>query len=146
MTLEPHPNVPQSVPQDRIPPKPVQQSQTPPKPAPSGPVPTSASVKKPMSLQEKQLNELQKRQAQFKSAALAAKKAGQIEQAKEYLRQAKGFDSLIEATKSGLPVDFKTLPVAPQATRGKFLDVLFNKQCSQYGDRCLKAMNFARET
>ena len=98
----------------QVPKPPVQAPAT----APKAPV-TNPSVKKPMSLQDKQLAVLEKRQAQFKSAALAAKKAGQIEQAKEYLRQAKGFDSLIEATKSGLPVDFKTLPVAPQATRGK---------------------------
>jgi coiled-coil and C2 domain-containing protein 1 len=99
------------------------------------------SVKKMKSLQDKQLAELQKRQfheffqdcllkklfktilcrqAQFKSAALSAKKAGQIEQAKEYLKQSKGFDNLIEAAKSGLPVDFKTLPIAPQATRGTY--------------------------
>lgn len=75
-------------------------------------------VRKPQTLQEKQLLELEKRQNQFKSAALVAKKAGQIEEAKEYLRKAKGFDSLIEAAKSGLPVDFKSLPVAPQAIRG----------------------------
>ena len=66
-----------------------------------------------MSLQEKQLALLVKRQAEFKAAALKAKKSGQIEQAKEYLRQAKGFDSLIEASKGGLPVNFKTLPVLP---------------------------------
>ena len=65
------------------------------------------------------MQELQKRQNQFKAAALTAKKAGQIEQAKEYLRKAKGFDSLIDAAKSGLPVDFKTLPVPPQAVKGK---------------------------
>ena len=71
-----------------------------------------------MSLQEKQLALLVKRQAEFKTAALKAKKSGQIEQAKEYLRQAKGFDSLIEASKGGLPVNFKTLPVLP--TKGIF--------------------------
>ena len=71
-----------------------------------------------MSLQEKELALLVKRQAEFKAAALKAKKSGQIEQAKEYLRQAKGFDSLIEASKGGLPVNFKTLPVLP--TKGIF--------------------------
>ena len=78
-----------------------------------------AAAKKHLSLQDKQLLELQKRQNQFKSAALTAKKSGQMEQAKEYLRQAKGFDNLIDAAKSGLPVDFKTLPVAPQAVKGE---------------------------
>ncbi len=95
-------------------------SKAPPPPAGPGSRPPNAPAakKKPMSLQEKQVIELEKRQNQFKSAALTAKKAGQIEQAKEYLRKAKGFDSLIEAAKSGLPVDFKSLPVAPQAVRG----------------------------
>jgi len=79
-------------------------------------------VRKPQTLQEKQLLELEKRQNQFKSAALVAKKAGEIEEAKEYLRKAKGFDSLIEAAKSGLPVDFKSLPVAPQAIRDVAMD------------------------
>lgn len=80
--------------------------------------PKVAPAKKPLTLQEKQILDLEKRQNQFKSAALSAKKAGQIEQAKEYLRKAKGFDSLIDAARSGLPVDFKSLPVAPQAQRG----------------------------
>ena len=95
-----------------------------PAPQPAAPVGSkatapTATAKKPLTLQEKQLQELQKRQNQFKAAALTAKKAGQIEQAKEYLRKAKGFDSLIDAAKSGLPVDFKTLPVPPQAVKGK---------------------------
>lgn len=51
--------------------------------------------------------------------ALEAKRAGQIEQAKEYLRQAKGFDKLIEATKCGLPVDINTIPIPPQDTKGQ---------------------------
>ena len=88
---------------------------TPPSTVPTAsPVVAKAKAKKPMSLQEKQLVELQKRQMQFKKAALGAKKAGQTGEAKEYLRQAKGFDKLIEAAQSGLPVDFKTLPVPPQ--------------------------------
>jgi coiled-coil and C2 domain-containing protein 1 len=75
----------------------------------------SVAKQKSMTLQEKQLLLLQKRQSMFKSAALEAKRAGQIEQAKEYLRSAKGFDKLIEAAKGGLPVDITTLPVPPQA-------------------------------
>ena len=70
-------------------------------------------------LQEKQQLLLEKRQAQFKEAALEAKRSGQIEQAKEYIRQAKGFDKLIEASKCGLPVDISSLPVAPQDTKGQ---------------------------
>lgn len=68
----------------------------------------------PQSRVEKQLAFLVKRQGQFKQAALEAKKRGEIEQAKEYLRMSKGFDQLIEATKGGLPVDMNTVPVPPQ--------------------------------
>ena len=74
---------------------------------------------KSLTIQEKQLALLEKKQAMFKSAALEAKKAGQIEQAKEYLRAAKGFDKLIDASKGGLPVDITTLPVPPQAITSK---------------------------
>lgn len=51
------------------------------------------------SVAAKQLNYLLKRQEMFKQAALDSKKKGDIQQAKEYLRLAKGFDPLIEATK-----------------------------------------------
>ncbi len=107
-------------------PQPASQPQQPQQPqaaAPAPPVPAKAPAKRMMSLQDKQYAELQKRQAQFKKAALEAKKAGQIVEAKEYLRQAKGFDKLIEAAQSGLPVDFKTLPVPPQQTKGKLFNL-----------------------
>ncbi|XP_045616529.2 coiled-coil and C2 domain-containing protein 1-like [Procambarus clarkii] len=68
----------------------------------------------PQSRVEKQLAFLTKRQTQFKQAALEAKKRGEMEQAKEYLRMSKGFDQLIEATRGGLPVDMNTVPVPPQ--------------------------------
>lgn len=63
----------------------------------------------PQSRVEKQLAFLTKRQGQFRQAALEAKKRGEIEQAKEYLRMSKGFDQLIEVTRSGLPVDMNTV-------------------------------------
>ncbi len=74
---------------------------------------------KPKTFQEKQIALLQAQQAQFKAAALEAKKAGQIDQAKDYLRHYKGFDKVIEAAKGGLPVDLKTLPVPPQRRSGR---------------------------
>jgi len=79
----------------------------------------SMSKQRSLTIQEKQLTLLEKRQAMFKSAALEAKRAGQIEQAKEYLRSSKGFDKLIEASKGGLPVDISTLPVPPQSITSK---------------------------
>ena len=67
-----------------------------------------------MSIQEKQLASLLKRQKLFKEAALAAKQQGQTDTAKEYLKQALSFNKLIEVSKGGLPVDMGTLPVPPQ--------------------------------
>ena len=53
-----------------------------------------------MSVQDKQLAALEKRQKLFKEAALAAKQQGQTDTAKEYLRQALGLNKLIEVIKS----------------------------------------------
>ena len=69
-------------------------------------------------MRDKQLALLLKQQQQFKAAALEAKKAGQLDQAKEYLRHYKGYDKVIEAAKGGLPVDIKTLPVPRQRQSG----------------------------
>lgn len=69
----------------------------------------------PNTRAEKQMMLLQARQKQFKEAALMAKRKGEINQAKEFLRTAKGFDKLIDASSMGLPVDFATLPVPPDA-------------------------------
>ncbi|GIX70821.1 coiled-coil and C2 domain-containing protein 1-like [Caerostris extrusa] len=61
---------------------------------------------------EKQLEFLLKRQKLFRQAALTAKQNGDIQQATEYLRMR--FDSMIEATKCGLPIDASTIPTPPQ--------------------------------
>ena len=92
-----------------------------------------------MSVQEKQLQSLLKRQQMFKAAALQAKQqgemitniqryliynilttSGQTDTAKEYLRQALSFNKLIEVSKAGLPVDMGTLPVPPQMQVQKY--------------------------
>lgn len=102
------------------------------RPAPQPPTDTSNSqVTEPKKLEEqpavskkpsgamtradKQMLLLQKRQAELKRAALTAKKDGDIELAKEYLRQAKGIDPLINASRSGLPVDMTSIPISPNA-------------------------------
>lgn len=56
---------------------------------------------------------LEQRQAEFKQAALHAKSSGDLELAKKYLRMAKGFDQMIEASKSGLPVNLAQVPPPP---------------------------------
>ncbi|XP_065355321.1 coiled-coil and C2 domain-containing protein 1-like isoform X2 [Calliphora vicina] len=65
------------------------------------------------NLAEHQMKILLDRQKEFKLAAIEAKKAGEIDQAKEYLKIYKGFDALLNAASSGLPVDLNTLPVPP---------------------------------
>lgn len=65
------------------------------------------------NLAEQQMKILLDRQAEFKVAAIEAKKAGEIDQAKEYLKIYKGFDSLLNAASSGLPVDLTSLPLPP---------------------------------
>jgi len=67
--------------------------------------------KNPQSRQEKQLAFPVARQKEFKEAALQAKRKGEINHAKEYLRLAKGFEPLIEASNSGLPVDMDTVSI-----------------------------------
>ncbi|XP_028174470.1 coiled-coil and C2 domain-containing protein 1-like [Ostrinia furnacalis] len=86
-----------------------------PAPTPPSPAPSRGSQATPPSRHDKQLALLLHRQKQFREAAIKAKKAGDIEQAKEYLRAAKGFDSVIEAAKGGLVVDLKSLPLPPRA-------------------------------
>lgn len=66
------------------------------------------------SRQEQQLNFLLERQRQFKLAALSAKKRGDLAAAKNYLRQAMGFDQMIEASQNGLPIDISNVPTPPQ--------------------------------
>ena len=84
-----------------------------PRPAPSVASPPSAKdvPKKTASAtrQDKELAMLLERQSMFKQAALDAKKAGELPQAKEYLRMAKGFDPLISSNKCGIPVDMSTV-------------------------------------
>lgn len=97
-------------------PKPV------PKPAPkpaSATSPPSAQPKKPMrrtvsTTMDKQMQFLKERQRLFRDAAIEAKRRGDVEQAKEYLRMMKGLDPMIQATECGLPIDATSIPVPPQ--------------------------------
>ncbi|XP_018899694.2 coiled-coil and C2 domain-containing protein 1-like isoform X2 [Bemisia tabaci] len=82
---------------------------------PSEPMPKVNVRKAPGSRQEKQLAILLERQAQFKQAAIEAKKNGDLEVAKEHLRNIKGLQPLIEASNCGLPIDMSTVPLPPNA-------------------------------
>lgn len=48
-------------------------------------------------------------------AALRAKKQGDIEEAKDYLRMAKGLDQMIESAQNGMKVDITGVPPSPMA-------------------------------
>jgi len=97
-------------------PTPTPSSVTDPLPAAVSPPKAAPAVKKTAlaTRQDKQLAALLERQSLFKQAALEAKKGGELSQAKEYLRMAKGLDPLIDANKAGIPVDMDTLPIPPQ--------------------------------
>ncbi|GLG98933.1 Uncharacterized protein GBIM_05497 [Gryllus bimaculatus] len=88
--------------------------QTPQDAEPSGTAAKLNVRKSPQSRQEKQLALLLSRQKKFREAAIEAKRKGEINQAKEYLRIAKGFDPLIEASQNGLLIDLASLPIPPE--------------------------------
>ncbi|KAM9349300.1 coiled-coil and C2 domain-containing protein 1B [Symphorus nematophorus] len=60
-----------------------------------------------------QLEFLEGRKKQYMKAALQAKQKNDMEQAKIFLRTAKGFDPMIEAARSGKSVDISTVPSPP---------------------------------
>lgn len=56
-----------------------------------------------------QLEFLEGRKKQYMKAAIQAKQKNDMEQAKVFLRTAKGFDPMIEAARSGKTVDISTV-------------------------------------
>uniref|UniRef100_UPI0037E8A401 coiled-coil and C2 domain-containing protein 1B n=1 Tax=Semicossyphus pulcher TaxID=241346 RepID=UPI0037E8A401 len=60
-----------------------------------------------------QLEFLEGRKKQYMKAALQAKQKNDMEQAKVFLRAAKGFDPMIEAARSGKAVDISAVPSPP---------------------------------
>ncbi|XP_039764575.1 coiled-coil and C2 domain-containing protein 1-like isoform X2 [Pararge aegeria] len=104
----------------------------------SSPSPKAATPQP--SRYDKQLTLLLHRQKQFKEAAIAAKKNGDIDQAKEYLRAAKGFESMIEAAEGGLTVDLKSLPLPPTAKKQieDTFDVISTDDCAPPDDTAIK--------
>ncbi|XP_010224341.1 PREDICTED: coiled-coil and C2 domain-containing protein 1A [Tinamus guttatus] len=62
---------------------------------------------------QQQLAFLEGRRKQLLQAALRAKQKNDMEGAKLFLRQAKGLEPMMEASRSGLPVDISKVPEAP---------------------------------
>ncbi|NXD10439.1 C2D1B protein, partial [Nothocercus nigrocapillus] len=67
------------------------------------------------------LDFLENRKKQYMKAAVKAKQANNLEQAKIYLRIAKSFDPKIEQAKCGKPVDISKLPSPPTDDEGDFI-------------------------
>ncbi|XP_058461849.1 coiled-coil and C2 domain-containing protein 1-like isoform X2 [Malaya genurostris] len=90
-----------------------------PRPAPKSnpvPAPIAGPSKEPgraLTQNEKQIAVLSLRLAEYRQAALEAKKAGELEEAKEYIRTYKGLEKLIETARGGIPIDMATIPIAP---------------------------------
>ncbi|NXM32385.1 C2D1B protein, partial [Oxyruncus cristatus] len=70
-----------------------------------------------------QLEFLENRKKQYLKAAIKAKRENNLEQAKTYLRTAKGLDLKIEQAKRGKPVDISKLPSPPTDDEGDFIFV-----------------------
>ena len=58
-------------------------------------------------------------QAALKQAALEHKRTGEVEEAIQFMKLAKGFDPIIEAVKCGLPIDESTIPQIPDEVMHK---------------------------
>ncbi|MED6244286.1 hypothetical protein ATANTOWER_002673 [Ataeniobius toweri] len=84
--------------------------------------PGSTSPKESPSPTAVQLLELlESRKKQYMKAALQAKQKNDMEQAKVFLRTAKGLDPMIEAARSGKTVDISTLPSPPGDEEDDFI-------------------------
>ncbi|XP_054549282.1 coiled-coil and C2 domain-containing protein 1A isoform X4 [Talpa occidentalis] len=94
---------------------PVTQSKAPPSRTPqSGSAPTAKAAPKGTSTRaQQQLAFLESRKKQLLQAALRAKQKNDVEGAKMHLRQAKGLEPMLEASRNGLPVDITKVPPAP---------------------------------
>uniref|UniRef100_A0A2M4AEX3 Coiled-coil and C2 domain-containing protein 1-like n=1 Tax=Anopheles triannulatus TaxID=58253 RepID=A0A2M4AEX3_9DIPT len=102
----------------------------------SPPVPgtSKSSPKPPATTQfEKQLALLLERQQQYRQAAVEAKKAGELDEAKEFLRVFKGLEKMVEIARAGGRVDLSTIPIAPakrQALEASFT-IVSTDDCEQ---------------
>ncbi|XP_016790754.1 coiled-coil and C2 domain-containing protein 1A isoform X2 [Pan troglodytes] len=103
------------VPKKNSPVAPTAQPKAPPSRAPqSGSAPAAKAPPKATSTRaQQQLAFLEGRKKQLLQAALRAKQKNDVEGAKMHLRQAKGLEPMLEASRNGLPVDI-TKPRPPQ--------------------------------
>ncbi|XP_012584396.1 PREDICTED: coiled-coil and C2 domain-containing protein 1A [Condylura cristata] len=97
------------------PPAPMTQPKAPPsRTTQSGSAPAAKAAPKGTSTRaQQQLTFLEGRKKQLLQAALRAKQKNDVEGAKMHLRQAKGLEPMLEASRNGLPVDITKVPPAP---------------------------------
>ncbi|XP_042638686.1 coiled-coil and C2 domain-containing protein 1A [Orycteropus afer afer] len=82
--------------------------------APATSTPAAKAASKGTSTRaQQQLAFLENRKKQLLQAALRAKQKNDVEGAKMHLRQAKGLEPMLEASRNGLPVDISKVPPAP---------------------------------
>ncbi|XP_058832643.1 coiled-coil and C2 domain-containing protein 1-like isoform X2 [Topomyia yanbarensis] len=74
---------------------------------------SSKETKSALTQNEKQIAVLTSRLKEYRQAAVEAKKAGELEEAKEYIRIYKGLEKLIDTARGGIPIDMATIPIAP---------------------------------
>uniref|UniRef100_A0A2I2YUT4 Coiled-coil and C2 domain-containing protein 1A n=1 Tax=Gorilla gorilla gorilla TaxID=9595 RepID=A0A2I2YUT4_GORGO len=103
------------VPKKNSPVAPTAQPKAPPSRAPqSGSAPAAKAPPKATSTRaQQQLAFLEGRKKQLLQAALRAKQKNDVEGAKMHLRQAKGLEPMLEASRNGLPVDITKVPPTP---------------------------------
>jgi coiled-coil and C2 domain-containing protein 1 len=99
--------------------------------APEVPPPVAAA--RPATKNEKQITVLLQRHKEFKDAAIEAKKRGDIEDAKEYLKTFKGIEKLIETARGGIPIDMSTVPIPPskRAALEDSFTFVHNEECAE---------------
>ncbi|XP_030634753.1 coiled-coil and C2 domain-containing protein 1A [Chanos chanos] len=81
--------------------------------SPAGTPPASTQAPKLGPKSQQQLDFLMMRREQFRRAALRSKQMKDMQGASQHLGNAKRLEPMIEATKSGLPVDISKVPSAP---------------------------------
>lgn len=96
----------------------------------------SKTPKPPQTQNEKQIAALLERQREFRKAAVEAKNAGELEEAKEYLRIFKGLEKLIDTARGGIPIDMSTIPIAPskRASLEDSFTVVAEEDCTPTDD------------
>ncbi|XP_016073460.1 PREDICTED: coiled-coil and C2 domain-containing protein 1A [Miniopterus natalensis] len=101
--------------QPNSPAAPTAQPKAPPSraPQPGSTLAAKAAPKGTSTRAQQQLAFLEGRKKQLLQAALRAKQKNDVEGAKMHLRQAKGLEPMLEASRNGLPVDITKVPPAP---------------------------------